>query len=172
MFPIIPRAPMVAALVLAGACTQDASIPPVASFLAEAPENAPPGTCWEVIVDPAVIETVTDQSVVQPPQVASDGSVLSPAIYRTRTRQVILRDREETWFETVCAQTMTPDFITTLQRALAARAYYRGPIHGQMDDLTKAALRRYQSEKGLDSAVLSIASAQWMGLVPTVEIEG
>ncbi|WP_306116949.1 MULTISPECIES: peptidoglycan-binding protein [unclassified Roseovarius] len=132
---------------------------------ATAPPGAKPGTCWGKNVSPAVVETVTEQVLVQPAELRSDGSVSQPAIYRTETRQAIVRERDETWFETPCAAVQTPEFVATLQRALAARNLYPGPITGQIDARTRAAIRAYQAPQGLDSGILSMAAARKLGLV-------
>lgn len=130
-----------------------------------APPGAEPGTCWGKHVTPAVIETVTNQVMLQPAQVMADGSVTSPAIFKTETMQQIVKERRETWFQTPCAEQMTPDFIASVQRALAARYLYRGAITGEMDARTRAAVRRYQEPQGLDSGILSLAAARKLGLV-------
>jgi peptidoglycan hydrolase-like protein with peptidoglycan-binding domain len=62
---------------------------------------------------------------------------------------------------------MTPDILASLQRALAVRGLYTGPINGQADAATSAAVQRYQAETGLDSPVLSLASARSLGLIAT-----
>jgi len=62
---------------------------------------------------------------------------------------------------------LTPDFVASLQRALAARGIYAGVVNGQMDAPTRRAIRRYQKPKGPDSDVLSLATAQELGLVTT-----
>lgn len=103
--------------------------------------------------------------MLQPAEVLADGTVLSPAIYKTETRQAVVKERREIWFETPCAAQMTPDFIATLQRALQVRSLYRGPITGEMDKRTRAAVRKYQQPEGLDSGILSLASARRLGLV-------
>lgn len=130
-----------------------------------APPGAAPGTCWGKQVTPAVVETVTEQIMLQPAEVLADGTVKSQAIYKTETRQRIVRERRETWFETPCANTMTPQFIATLQRALQARGLYRGLITGEMGPTTRAAIRRFQAPQGLDSGILSLAAARKLGLV-------
>lgn len=153
---------------LAAACnatTPATDAPPAAQALNEAPPGAAPGTCWGKIVTPAVIETVTDQIVVQPARLAEDGSVIAPAIYRTETRQQIVEERRTTWFETPCADRQTPEFVASLQRALRARGLYRGAVDGRMDGSTRAALRRYQAPRGLDSGILSLRTARELGLV-------
>lgn len=139
--------------------------PNLVQTLAEAPPGAAPGTCWGKVVTPAVIQTVTDQIVVQPAQVLDDGTVTASAIYKTETRQAIVQERRVTWFETPCAVDLTPEFVATVQRALKARGLYRGAVSGQMDGRTRAAIRRYQKPEGLDSGILSLAAARRLGLV-------
>ncbi|MCZ4353055.1 peptidoglycan-binding domain-containing protein [Roseovarius aestuarii] len=139
--------------------------PDVVQTLAEAPPGAAPGTCWGKVVTPAVIETITDQILMQPPEVLSDGAVTAPAVYKTETRQAIVQERKVTWFETPCAADLTPEFVSSLQRALKARGYYRAGINGEMDTRTRAAVRRYQKTEGLDSGILSLAAARRLGLI-------
>ena len=107
---------------------------------------------------------MTEQVLVHPPQIDASGAVTYPAVYRTETRQEILRDRKELWFETLCSEEITPAFIASLQRALAARGYYGGAADGRMSLATKRAIRSYQAEQGVDSDVLSLAAARQLGL--------
>lgn len=141
------------------------SEPGVVRFTQAAPDGADPGACWGKQVAPAVIETETEQVLVRPAQVDGNGALTSPAIYRTETRQKITREREETWFETPCEADLTVEFIETLQRALAVRGYYVWPVNGLMDAQTRAAIRRYQAPQGLDSGILSMRTAEQLGLV-------
>jgi peptidoglycan hydrolase-like protein with peptidoglycan-binding domain len=60
---------------------------------------------------------------------------------------------------------MTPEFVASVQRALKVRALYRGPISGQMDSRTRAAIRAFQAPDGLDSGILSLDAARKLGLV-------
>lgn len=122
--------------------------------------------CFARDVAPAVVETVTEQRLLRPAERAADGRILRPAVYRTERVQRILRPRQELWFETPCEEDLTPDFIASLQRALAVRGFYHGPITGAADAATRRALRAYQRRNGLDSAVLSLAAARQLGLVP------
>ncbi|AHD00269.1 peptidoglycan-binding domain-containing protein [Leisingera methylohalidivorans] len=130
-----------------------------------APPGAPPGTCWSKHISPAVIETVTSQVQAQPAQTDSSGRVTRPAVFRTETRQQIVQPRQKHWIEIPCPAMMTPDFIRTLQRALAVRGIYRGPVHGQMDAATRTAVQRYQAPLGLDSGTLTLTSARRLGLI-------
>ena len=159
------------AIVGTGACTSGAPDlgalrePQVTRLNQSAPPGAEPGTCWAKEVTPAIIETVTHQVMLQPAQVLADGAVLQPAVYKTETRQAIVRERRETWFRRPCDDVMTPKFIASLQRALAARGMYHGKISATMDTRTRAAVRRYQQPQGLDSGILSLAAARKLGLV-------
>ena len=139
--------------------------PEVTRFSQVAPPGAEPGTCWGKNVTPAIIETVTHQVMLQPAQVMADGTVTQPAIYKTETRQDIVRERKETWFLVPCATDLTPEFIASVQRALAARGLYKGDISGEMNAGTRAAVRRFQKPQGLDSGILSLAAARKLGLV-------
>lgn len=139
---------------------------------AAAPPDAPPGTCWARQVSPAVIETVTHQRLVEPARPASGATPARPAVYRTETVQQIVEERRESWFETPCAEVMTPEFLASLQRALAARALYRGPVTGAMDARTRAALRRFQEPLGIRSDILSLQAARQLGLVAVARDRG
>lgn len=171
MFRPPPMRMALPALVILAACVQaeqDIAAmrePDLMSLTAIAPPGAAPDTCWGRSAVPAVIETVTEQVLIQPAEVLADGTVRQPAVYRTETRQMIVRERKETWFETPCAAQLTPDFIASLQRALSARALFRGEPTGEMDSRTRAAIRRYQAPQGLDSGILSLAAARRLGLV-------
>ena len=164
-----PTRPAAALLLIAalGGCqaAMTGSEPAVTSQFEAAPPGAPADTCWGKDVTPAVIETVTEQIMLQPAQIQDDGTVTAPAIYKTETRQKIVKERRETWFETPCAAQETPDFIASLQRALAVRGLYRGPVTGEMDKRTRRAVRGYQKPQGLDSGILSLAAARKLGLV-------
>ena len=129
------------------------------------PPSTRPGECWADAVTPAVYETDTTHRLLRAAQPARDGHPAQPAEYQTVTRQRIVQDRQNVWFRTPCPADMTPDFIGTLQRALLARGYYSGPLTGAMDPPTKAALRHFQSDHGLDSAILSLGAARMLGLI-------
>lgn len=131
----------------------------------QAPPGAAKGTCWHRNTSPAVIETVTEQILIQPEETDADGQVIRPAVFRTVTRQDIVQPRQDSWIEIPCEAQMTPDFIASVQRALAARGYYDGPINSLMDRNTRIALRRFQTEAGLNSSTLSLDTARRLGLI-------
>ncbi|HEY9040522.1 MAG TPA: peptidoglycan-binding domain-containing protein [Roseovarius sp.] len=166
---MIPRTvTLLAALVVAGcdASLADRDAPDLVQNLAEAPAGAAPGTCWGKVVTPAVIETVSDKVLLPPPEGPAGSAVTAPGTYRTETRQAIVQKRKVTWFETPCpADLEIAEFVSSLQRALAARNLYDGSVSGKMDARTRAAIRRFQRRDGLDSDVLSMAAARKLGLV-------
>lgn len=150
-------------------CAEQSLITRVEPALVESFEAPPPGSdpnsCWGKDVSPAVIETVTERILVQPAEVSSDGTVVSEPVYRQDTRQAIVKERREIWFETPCQDQLTPDIIATLQRALKARGLYAGALTGNMDAPTRTAIRRFQAREGLDSSILSLWAARKLGLV-------
>ncbi|MDO9637908.1 MAG: peptidoglycan-binding domain-containing protein [Pseudotabrizicola sp.] len=131
------------------------------------PPKGPEGVCWASDVTPMVIETVTEQVMVSDARRDKDGRVVAPAVFHSETRQKILQDREQVWFRSPCPQEMTVEFIASLQRALKARGLYVLPLTGEMDAPTRAALRRFQAERGLESDRLSLGAARELGLVTT-----
>jgi hypothetical protein len=97
--------------------------PGVVQATRNGPTGAPAGSCWGRTVTPAIIETVTEQVQVKPAKMNPDGSIARPPVYRTETRQDIVRARVDTWFETPCAEVLTAEFNSSLQRALQARGF-------------------------------------------------
>jgi hypothetical protein len=142
-------------------------VPDFASAQVSPPPGVAPDGCWVQDIAPAELETVTRQIEVAPARYAEDGSLISPARFRTETVQVIKTERQQLLFETPCPDALTPDLISTLQRALEARGLYRGPINGVMDLPTRRAVRRYQNNNGLPSGLLSIQTARGLGLLAT-----
>ena len=141
------------------------SEPELVATRAEPPPGRDPNACYGQDVTPAVIETVTEQIMLQPAQIDVEGKILYPAVYKTETQQAIVKERNELWFETICAAEMTNEFVSNLQRALKVRGYYRGPINGEMTNRTRRAIRAFQKPQGLDSAILSKPAAKQLGLV-------
>lgn len=123
------------------------------------------GGCFATDQTPAVIETTIEDVLVSPAVVGSDGSITSPAKFRSVTRQNIVQERREVRFQTPCPPVMDEAFLASLQRALKARGHYPGPINSTMDKATTAAIRSYQSANGLNSATLSMATARALGLL-------
>lgn len=164
-------------LLLAGlvsACSGVAVQPPTRADLAAelirtnggktAPKQ-PEGACWDKDTTPAVIETVTKQTVLATETRDAAGKVKTPASFRSETAQNILQDRQEVWFRTPCPDQMDTALYASLQRSLKARGYYRGAVTGTYNAATAKALRRFQAVRGFDSSKLTLAAAREMGLI-------
>lgn len=154
-----------AALMLAACAAPPPPAPDIPAFLTAGIRIGPGGTCFATDTTPAVIETVTEQVIDRPAVLGADGSVVTPASVRTVTRQEITRERSEISFETPCPPAYTADFVESLQRALALRGFYDGPVTGLMDVATGRAVQDYQRRSGPDSPILAIATARELGLV-------
>lgn len=138
------------------------------------PNDAAPGTCWDKTVTPAVVKTVTEDVLVQPAQISSTGTVQSPPVYRSQTHDVIVQERKNTWFQVVCAQDLTTEFVSSVQRALELRGHYTGPITGEIGPLTRAAVAKFQTEADIpaaDMGRLTIDGARKLGLWSTLPQE-
>ncbi|MDQ2091080.1 peptidoglycan-binding domain-containing protein [Marimonas arenosa] len=142
------------------------SEPALVQTFQQAPPGAPDGSCWGKEVTPPRYKTVSGHVMVQPAQVLADGTVMSEPIYKREDRKAIIEPQRELWFRMPCEADLPPDFTASLQRALQARGHYHGAITGEMDGRTRHAVRRYQAPQGLDSAILSLAAARKLGLVP------
>lgn len=134
------------------------------------PPDAKPGACYIHYTAPALIETVTEQVLIKPEKrilniETGETTVVSPAVYRTETLQKIIRDRHDGWAEIICDKDQTIVFIETLQRALFARGYYRGPITGVKDDRTNRAIRKVQKRQGINATEVTLDLAESYGLV-------
>lgn len=162
MPPFLPRACLPALLVLLAAC----AAPQLPEDEAPLPtETAADGSCWAREHVPAIYEQVAGEVLVVQAEIAEDGTVLRAPIYRRTQVPKLVRPRGELRFEAPCPAQMTPEFIASVQRALAARGHFAGSVTGEMDAPTRAALRRYQSARGLDSGQLSLETAKALGLV-------
>ncbi len=144
---------------------RSAVVDPIGPLSNPATVDAAAETCLAETTTPALIETVTEQIVV-PETLDANGQVLTPATVSTRTRQDILRERRDVEFEIPCAVIVTPPFIASVQRALIARGYYDGPINGQLDAKTSAAVGRYQiAQNDVHTDILTLQTARSLGLV-------
>ena len=154
-----------AAVVLAACAGPRDGAPEIAAPASARIETDAEGRCHARAITPAVIETETVQELDTPERRDAAGRLVAPASYRSVVRQRILRERRLVRFETLCPPAYTPDLVTSLQRALATRGYYDGPVTGVMDVATGRAVQDFQRGDGPDSALLSLASAQRLGLV-------
>jgi hypothetical protein len=131
----------------------------------DTPPDGPADACWANDETPAVIETVTEQVLLKPEMRDKTGRVTEAAIFTTKIDQRMVQEREVVWFQTPCPALIDAAFLATLQRALKARGFYLRDLTGDLDAATRNAIRRFQSERGLDSETLSLAAARDLGLI-------
>ena len=158
--------PFVAALAVAAcdtAVTRNAETP-LALVQSSSPPIADATACWSKTETPATLETETQKVLVKPAQLGPDGHIQAPPEYRTESRATVVTARQDNWFQTPCPDAWTPVFISSVQRALTARGAYNGAISGEVDAPTRAAIRAYQRDRGIDSATLAVETAQALGL--------
>jgi hypothetical protein len=147
---------LIVVLVGASGCTEETQ---------NIPHVVPPSLCKKTFVTPAMIETRTEQVLLSPAKKDSDGNIVKKARYKTQTRQEIVSARKTVEFNAVCPEVLTQDFVTSLQRALAARTVYKGSLTGRYDSATRRAVQKYQTRKGIASGDLALSTAQDLGLI-------
>ena len=131
----------------------------------QVPPGGQRGACWGKEDTPAIVETQIRQVVKSAAVVDGRGNILKPMVLETTTVHTIVKGRTALWFEIVCPPDLTGERIANLQRALAVRGGYQGPVTGWMDAPTQRAIRRAQIPLGLNSAKLSITLARRLGIV-------
>jgi len=109
-----------------------------------------------------IVIMASDPTEDQPDKCWTKEAIVALAAPKDGSEQPAHRD---IWFEVPCADDMTPDFATTLQRALKSRGLYDGAVDGLMGGGTRKAVHQYQSAHGLDSDVLSMDTARQLGLI-------
>lgn len=156
------------ALLCAFALLSGCDVPPPQEVQLAETQSDLNGSCWATESLPAIYEQVPGEIQVVQAELAEDGTVIRPPIYRKTNVPRVVRPRSSLQFEAPCPPVLTPEFIASLQRALSARAYYSDTINGAWDQATRAAVRLYQSERGLNSDKLSLETARALGLVAVV----
>ena len=164
MFRLVPFALMLAACAPRSAPPSETSPAPIVVSLGEIETDAA-GRCFARTAPPTRTDIVEEMVEVVPEEPAADGSILTPAVFRSVTRPRTTATGDGTRFETVCPPVYTEAFVETLQRALLIRRGYDGPITGQYDAATRLAVERFQQARGTDSPLLSVATARDLGLL-------
>lgn len=139
---------------------RDVTLRPIAPEITPAQSSG----CIAQDVTPAVYRTVIGEIETVPARRDANGRLTRAPIFRRGPVPELVRPASELSFPAPCPTDITPQFIASLQRALAARGYFAGNVTGELDPPTAAAIRRYQSERGLDSARISLDTARELGL--------
>lgn len=110
---------------------------------------------------PAKYKTVKVRNLVTP---ASQRRIPIAAEYQTVAKRVQVTEGEMAWRQILCETNTTPDIVRNMQRALDAAGHDPGPIDGIVGRETLAALRGYQTEKGLAEGGVTLATLQSLGV--------
>jgi hypothetical protein len=113
---------------------------------------------------PAQYRTVTKRVVASP---ASVQTVEVPAEYRTVTKRVLVKKGGFSEYrEVVCSKNVTSQLVRQVQKALIAEGYSVGPAGTDniLGKDTRAALIKYQTDKGLPVGNLNIETLKALGI--------
>ena len=110
---------------------------------------------------PAKYSTVEVRQLVEP---AREQRTPIAAEYQTVSKRVQVSEGEMAWREILCETNTNADVVRRLQRALDSAGHSPGPIDGIVGRETLAALKGYQSEKGLATGGLTLATLKSLGV--------
>ncbi len=119
-----------------------------------------PATTKEIKI-PAVYRVVKTKVVDTP---AQERKVNIPAVYETYNTKVKISEPYLKWEEILCETNTTPNVIAKLQRALQEKEYDVTKIDGIYGAETKAAVLKYQKDKGLNRGALTLETLKSLGL--------
>ncbi|MGB0958825.1 MAG: peptidoglycan-binding domain-containing protein [Halocynthiibacter sp.] len=102
-----------------------------------------PDLCWDGVFSPDSVEPPSQE---QPPKINDHPP------------------RHEQWFQVPCRDQMSPEFMSSVQRAFKVRGLYEGEITGQINAETRLAIHAFQSKRGLASDILSVDAMRKLGL--------
>ncbi len=105
-----------------------------------------PARVEEIPVE-AQYKTITKKVLVSPESTREE---VIPAIYSDVNEKRLVKEGGFTvWTEILCAERTTSSKVRNVQNALKAAGYDPGPVDGVMGVRTQAALKQYQTDKGL-----------------------
>lgn len=110
---------------------------------------------------PAKYSTVKVRVVAAP---ASEQRTPIAAEYQTVSKRVQVTPGEMAWNQILCETNTTPNVVRDMQRALGAAGHAPGPIDGIVGRETLSAIRGYQSEKGLPTGGVTLATLKSLGV--------
>lgn len=120
-----------------------------------------PATREEIQV-PAEYKVVTKKVVDQP---ARQEQIEIAATYKdVMHKELVAKGGYSEWREILCGDKLTTAKITEIQMALKANGYDPGAIDNQFGGQTKAALIKYQQDKGLPVGNLNIETLKSLGV--------
>jgi hypothetical protein len=87
-----------------------------------------------------------------------------PAEYQTVTRQEKVSEGHMAWRQVLCETNLTRPMISAIQRALETAGFDPGQVDGVLGSQTLAAVRSFQSTKGLAHGGLTLETVKALGL--------
>lgn len=125
----------------------------------------------KVLVDPGAVEKVPIpaefRDIKTERLVASAGARarMSPAQTQSVDTRVLVQPERFEWVQVLCETNADATMISRVQRALAARGHYRGPIDGIFGPQTQTALTAFQAVEGIPHrGFLSVETLAHLGL--------
>lgn len=110
----------------------------------------------------AEYKTITKRVMAEPERVET---VSVPAQYTTtKERRLVRQGGYTAWTEILCAEKTTNDVVRRLQGALNAAGYQVGTPDGVMGVRTQAALKQYQTDKGLPIGNMNLETLKSLGI--------
>jgi peptidoglycan hydrolase-like protein with peptidoglycan-binding domain len=111
---------------------------------------------------PAQYSTVAKRSVSAPQNIRETAI---PAEYATVTkRRLVKAGGFSEWREVLCGDKVTEATVRAIQAALSARGYDPGPSDNVMGARTKAAMVKFQQDKGLPVGNMNIETLKALGV--------
>jgi His-Xaa-Ser repeat protein HxsA len=112
---------------------------------------------------PAEYKSVTTRVPVQTE--AATREIDIPAEYQTVTKRRLVKAGGFTeWREVLCGSEVSGNVVRQVQEALKAKGYNPGPIDGIMGAQTKAAMVKYQQDKGLPVGSMDFETLKSLGI--------
>ncbi len=142
------------------ATAREVEIPAEHSTITKTVLRTPP-TTREVEI-PAEYRTITKTVMKTPP---TTRELVTPAVYQTVSkRQLVKAGGYLDWREAVCGKDLTTARIIAIQRALQTAGYDTGPIDNVLGPRTRAALEKFQRDKGLPVGGLNLETLKALGV--------
>jgi hypothetical protein len=121
--------------------------------------DTPPTT--KTIEIPAQYKTIKVTTIVKPAEVKRTAI---PEAYRTVTKREMVSPSKVEWKRVVCQSSINSSTIRALQTALKNEGHYNGPIDGIVGSQTRAAVKAYQTKKGLATGGITHAVIKSLGI--------
>jgi hypothetical protein len=115
----------------------------------------------EKVKIPATYKVVTVQELVKEPKITKTEVGKK---YQTIKTTRLIEPEKLKWERILCKTNTSKEVITNLQKELAKRKYYKGPIDGVYGSATQQALNAYQIDNNLPSGALTLESLAALGI--------